>query len=282
MGTLWGLAAALFIGSSDFLGGWMSRRASPLALTLWINVVALLTLGLVCAVLQPQISTANAIEALAGGLVSAVAINLIYAVFAAGAMSLAAPLVACGTAIVPITTAAVTGDPPTGVQSVGILFALSGVAAITWTRPADSGRVDATPRAFGLILAASFSGGAAFSLLLLSAGGGADSAVGASCLSRVSEVSACAALVLAKGTRPALDRSLFIPTFGAGELEAAGVTLFLVASVVGERSVVAVIVSLYAVVTVLLARAVLRERIAAHQGWGIFAAAVGVALLSAG
>jgi len=46
--------------------------------------------------------------------------------------------------------------------------------------------------------------------------------------------------------------------------------------------VTAVIVSLYAVVTVLLAQAVLRERIARHQGAGLAAAAAGVALLSAG
>jgi uncharacterized membrane protein len=60
------------------------------------------------------------------------------------------------------------------------------------------------------------------------------------------------------------------------------VTLFLLASALGNTALVAVLVSLYAIVTVLLAQTVLRERIATHQGWGIAMAGVGVALLSAG
>jgi drug/metabolite transporter (DMT)-like permease len=69
---------------------------------------------------------------------------------------------------------------------------------------------------------------------------------------------------------------------GAGAMEAAGTTFLLSASTLGNAAVTAVIVSLYAVVTVLLAQTVLRERIATHQGAGLAAAAVGVALLSLG
>jgi drug/metabolite transporter (DMT)-like permease len=282
LSSLAALGSALLIGSADFLGGWMSRRASPLVVTLWINVVALCTLALVCLVVQPQLSTAHAIGALAGGVVSAFAINLIYASFAAGAMSLTAPLIACGTAIVPTATATVAGNPPDLVQSAGIAFALLGVVAITWTPPAASERLALSSRALGLTVVASLVGGASFSILLLSAKGGASSAVGVSGLSRLTALGTCAVLVFASRGPARVPRSLISPLVGAGELEAAGATLFLVASALGNTAVVAVIVSLYAIVTVLLAQTVLRERIASHQGWGIAAAAIGVALLSAG
>ena len=50
----------------------------------------------------------------------------------------------------------------------------------------------------------------------------------------------------------------------------------------GELSVVAVVGSLYPVATVLLARAILGERLRTAQTVGVLAALVGVALVSAG
>jgi drug/metabolite transporter (DMT)-like permease len=50
----------------------------------------------------------------------------------------------------------------------------------------------------------------------------------------------------------------------------------------GELSIVAVVGSLYPVATVLLARAVLGERLRKAQAIGVLAALAGVALVSAG
>lgn len=280
MSTIAALGSALFIGSADFVGGWASRRASNLVVTLWINIVAAIVVGIACAVVQPHLSSSHVIGALVGGCVSAVAINLIYAAFAAGAMSLAAPLIACGTAIVPTVAATVVGTPPDAAQGVGILFTLAGVLTITWTPRASTAAL--SHRAMVLTALASLAGGIAFSILLLSAKGGAGVALGVSGLSRLASLTTCAVLVLVSRTPAALPVAIAPRIFGAGLLEAAGVTLFLLASSFGNSAVVAVLVSLYAIVTVLLAQTLLRERIASHQGWGIAMAAVGVALLSAG
>jgi drug/metabolite transporter (DMT)-like permease len=282
LSTVAALGSALFIGSADFLGGWMTRRAGPLVVTMWINVFAVCSLAIACAVVQPELSSGHAIGAVAGGIVSAIAINLIYAAFAAGAMSLTAPLIACGTAIVPTMTATVTGNPPDPVQSIGIVFALFGVVAITWTPRTAGAHLGLSRQALALTAVASLAGGASFSILLLAAKGGASSAVGVSGLSRLAGLCACTVLVAASRVRVRVPRSLVAPLVGTGQLEAIGATLFLVASALGNTAVVAVIVSLYAIVTVFLAQAVLRERIASHQGLGVAAAAIGVALLSAG
>lgn len=282
MSILAALGSAFFIGGADFLGGWASRRASPLLVTMWINFVAVAPLAIACAILQPRLSASHAIEALAGGCVVAVAITLIYASFAAGAMSLTAPLIACGTAIVPTLTTAVIGQPPDALQSVGIAFALAGVIAITWTPSASPVRVSLSRKVLGLTALASLTGGVAFSILLLAAKGGASVALGVSGLSRLAALSTCLLIVLVRRRGAKLPPPLVPRIVGAGLLEASGATLFLLASSLGNTAVVAVIVSLYAIVTVLLAQTVLRERIANHQGWGIAMAAGGVALLSVG
>jgi drug/metabolite transporter (DMT)-like permease len=282
LSTLAALGSALFIGSADFFGGWASRRASNLPVTMWLNIVSLTVVAIACAIVQPRLSLGHAIGALVGGCVSAVSINLIYAAFSAGAMTLAAPLIACGSAIVPTVAATVAGQPPDTMQSVGIAITLVGVLAITWMPRASPAHLTLSRRALVLTVLASLAAGAALSILLLSAKGSASAAVGVSGLSRLTASSTCVLFVVISRSRVKLPRTLAPVVVGTGFLEAAGATLFLLASSLGNTAVVAVLVSLYAIVTVLLAQVLLRERIAARQGWGIAVAAVGVALLSAG
>jgi drug/metabolite transporter (DMT)-like permease len=282
LSTLAALGSALCIGSADFFGGWAARKASNLPVTMWINIVALAVLAIACAIVQPRLSAGHAIGALVGGCVSAISINLIYAAFSAGAMTLAAPLIAGGSAIVPTVAATVAGQPPDAIQSVGIAVTLVGVFAITWMPRATPAHLTLSRRALVLTVLASLAAGAALSILLLSAKGSSSAAVGVSGLSRLASLFTCVLFVLVSRSRVRLPRSLAPPIVGTGLLEASGATLFLLASSLGNTAVVAVLVSLYAMVTVLLAQVFLRERIAARQGWGILVAAAGVALLSAG
>jgi drug/metabolite transporter (DMT)-like permease len=85
-------------------------------------------------------------------------------------------------------------------------------------------------------------------------------------------------------TRPALPRDTrtlaFITAIGLGDLAANA--CFAAATNEGLLSVVSVLASLYPVVTVILARAVLGERVRREQEAGIAAALVGVALIASG
>ena len=67
-----------------------------------------------------------------------------------------------------------------------------------------------------------------------------------------------------------------------GVLDTAGNALFAVATTESLLSVAAVLGQLYPVVTVLLARIVLHERISAAQAAGVISAFAGVALLTLG
>ncbi len=277
------LGGALGIGSADFLGGLCARRSGSLATSFWMNLVALVGLTPTWLVVQPQLSTGRALGALAAGVVSAAAVNLIYAALSTSLMSLVAPAIACGSALVPTAVAAVVGNAPSVGNGIGIALALVGIVSVTWMPRAAAPRSRLERRALILTLLASVFSGLSFSIALLAVRGGtAQTAVGVSALERLGAT--FAALLLA--TRLVRGRRLVVPggaaLLGAGCLDGAGVTLLLVSATLGNFAVSAVIVSLYAVVTVLLAQIVLRERIASHQIFGIGAAVLGVALLSTG
>jgi drug/metabolite transporter (DMT)-like permease len=277
------LAGALCIGSADFLGGVAARRSHPLIATAGINVVALALLAVAFAAVRPHLDTGAAVGALAGGIVSAAALSLIYASLAAGAMSLTAPLIACGSALVPTAAAIVSGDAPSGAQAIGIALVLAGIVAITSTPPGASDHVPLTRGALALTGAASVVGGAAFAILLHAVeSGDTATAVGVAGVSRLASTAVCLAVLALVFRAAAPPRPPARAVLGGGAMESAGTTCFLTAATLGEAAVTAVVVSLYAVVTVLLAQAVLRERVARHQGVGLAAAAAGVALLSAG
>jgi drug/metabolite transporter (DMT)-like permease len=280
--SLVALGSALSIGSADFLGGLASRRAGPLAVAVWVNLFALLLLVALWLWVQPQLSTAEASVALAAGALGAIGISLIYAAFAAGAMSLAAPLIACGSALVPTAVATLIGDPPNLVQSAGIVFALMGVVPITWT-PSRSGDASLSRRALVLTALASVVAGVAVSLLLVAGkDGDAEVAVGVAGVARMAGAGTSLVVALAAGTMRLPQGRLLPLLIAISVMDAGGTCLLLIAGTLGNTAVVAVLGSLYAIVTVLLAQTVLRERIVVRQAVGILLTTVGVTLLSVG
>ncbi len=201
-------------------------------------------------------------------------------------MSLAAPLVACGSVSVPTLTAIATGEAPSALQGVGILMALAAVLTITWPGRGGSAAAGSRLGRRALVLAglAALCSGSTLALLQLSVGedGGAAAALGASGISRAAAVAACLLALLVVRPAGARQRDLRPPAAAAGVLEAAGATLFLLATSLGNSAVVAVLVSLYAIATVALAQLILREHLSRAQALGIAIAAAGVALMSAG
>lgn len=68
----------------------------------------------------------------------------------------------------------------------------------------------------------------------------------------------------------------------AGAISGVATLLYLLSAQAGALTVVAVLTSLYPAVTILLAAAVLRERIHGWQGVGLLLCGVAVALVGAG
>jgi drug/metabolite transporter (DMT)-like permease len=280
MAALLALVSAACYGISDFSGGLASRRVAATAVVLVSNGLSLV-LGLLAVALLPgsAFRSADLAWGLAAGSVGLLGVVLLYRGLAIGPMSVVAPLTAVLSATVPVLAGVVRGERPGAMAVAGVVLALPAIALIG-SQPAAGGsaRVGAPALLAALAAGVSFGG---FYVLLAQTGpdGGAWPLVG----QRLASV----AILLALGVLPAFRRGLSPPRGAALRLAVlAGVTDFaanlayVLATHRALLALVAVLSSLYPASTVLLARAVLGERLARRQQAGLLVAAAAVAMIA--
>jgi drug/metabolite transporter (DMT)-like permease len=264
------LAASVAWGCSDFLGGLKARKLA----VVWVLLVSQAT-GLVLAVAaaiawgEPLPGGDAVLWAAGAGIAELIGFAALYRALATGSMSIVAPLSACA-AVVPVIVGLAAGNAPTLLQGLGMVLALGG-AAITAAEP--GGRRAA---GVGLAVLAAF----AFGLFFVGMDQAADDGpLWAVALSRAAAVGA---LVVAVTTlRPrALPRDAYAPLALVGALDVTANAMFSIALTVGMAAIVSVLGSLYPLATVVLARAVLNERVTGSQRTGVMAALAGIALVS--
>ncbi len=198
-----------------------------------------------------------------------------YRGMAVGAMSVVAPIAGVSAAV-PVTVGLATGDRPSAAQIAGIVLALTGVALASREHQSGERRVAA---GVGLALLAAVGFGGYF--VPMHAAGDADF-WWASLIFRSTSFSVVAltALALRSSVRISRGDAAFVAAVGLGDM--LGNLLFAASSSHGLVSVTSVLASLYPIVTVLLARIVLGERVDRGQEAGIVATLAGVVLISAG
>jgi drug/metabolite transporter (DMT)-like permease len=176
-----------------------------------------------------------------------------------------------------IVAAIALGELPEPVQGAGIAVALAGVAVIS-LQP-DSGEESRDVGASVMYGALTALGFGSFLVAMDAASEG--SVEWALLVARLAAVTAFATVFLVR--RPALGvRPAELPVLALiGALIIGADAMFAVASTEGLLSVVAVLSSLYPVVTIVLARIYLRERIARRQQLGAAAALAGAIAISA-
>jgi drug/metabolite transporter (DMT)-like permease len=275
------LAAPLALGASaswgfgDFLGGVKSRTLHPLAILAVSQPVGLAVLGVVVAVRATAPPGADVAWAAPAAVVGTIGLAAFYRGMAVGAISIVAPIAGAGAAI-PVLVGVLRGDRPSLLQGVGFAAAIAGVVLTSWERRPDQPRF-AAGAGFGLISMVAF--GCYFVFLHQASG---DDFLWPAFLFRVVSTSLVwvALLVL----RPAVHGvgGAFLMLALIGLLDTGGNTLYAAASSYGALSVTAVLASLYPVVTVLLARYRLRERVHRLQEVGIALTVAGIVLVSTG
>jgi drug/metabolite transporter (DMT)-like permease len=87
-------------------------------------------------------------------------------------------------------------------------------------------------------------------------------------------------IVLALRLSRPLDRTQLAPVAAVGALDIAANVMFAIALTVGMAAAVSVLGSLYPLATVVLARAILHERLSGSQRGGVAAALAGIGLVS--
>jgi drug/metabolite transporter (DMT)-like permease len=214
----------------------------------------------------------------AAGVAGAAALGALYRALAIGTMGVVAPISATGVAL-PVVVGVATGDQLSAVVSAGLALAVVGVLLASREGNGDAGRASAGRTSIALALAAALGFGAYFVLADVAAD---ESVLWLLLLARLTVVPFLAALVLARPApvRPARGDAALLGVAATLDVSATG--LFALATTKGALSVVAVVGALYPVATVLLARVLLRERLAPVQLAGVAAAFAGVALIVAG
>ena len=296
------LGASVCWGSGDFFGGLTTRRAScgrsswaarppgspEPSLVVLVSGHAWPGLGAALASAARRRSPA------------AVAIATFYKALAIGTMSIVAPISATSV-LIPFMTGLASGERPSRVQLAGAVLAAAGVLLAVSERARSGDRIGAAPvpgepaieppagartptrrdqrRAVILSLVAAvgiglmligFDATAAHDPLWAMLGG------------RISSVIFFTVFLLILRPRIGLSRAALPMIVLIGLLDTGANGLFSLATTQGYLSIVAVLGSLYPVVTVVLAYALLRERLAPHQLAGVIGTLAGVALIAVG
>ena len=269
------LGASLSWGFADFFGPLKGRTLGALRTLLYVQVSGLIAIALIVAIRGRGPADWTSLLAIPAAVSGTLGLYAYYRGMAVGAMSVVAPIAGIS-AVLPVIVGVVSGDRPSAVRVVGIACALIGVYLAS-REPGRTGPKVAAGVGLALLAAVGFGGYFPF----MHAAGRADF-WWASLFFRVASTSVIALTIAVR--RPALGVDAadlpLLAFVGCGDMF--GNLLFAAASSRGLISIVSVLASLYPVVTVLLARAVLSERVARTQEGGILLTLAGVGLISVG
>jgi drug/metabolite transporter (DMT)-like permease len=267
------LGASLAWGVADFVGPWKARTLGTMRVLLWAQIGGLASIGLAAALFAEAPDDPAVLLAVPAAFSGILGLYAYYRGMTTGMMSVIAPI-AGASAVVPVVFGIITGDRPSGFQLAGIACAIVGVALASQEHQAGERRVAA-----GVWLAVLAAIGFGFYFPPMHAAGEAD-AWWASLIFRITTTVLVIAAVLVRRSSVGLRGRALVVVLAVGLGDTLGNLLFAAAAGHGLVSVTSVLASLYPVVTVALAAAVLHEHIAGAQRVGVVLTLTGVALIA--
>jgi drug/metabolite transporter (DMT)-like permease len=274
-GIVLALAASLSWGIADFVGPVKARVLGTLRVLIYAQVAGFVGIAILLAVKRAPVPGPEVLLAIPASLSGTLGLYAYYRGVIAGAVSIVAP-VAGASAVVPVIIGIATGDRPGPLPFVGILCALFGVALAS-REPGDNDRRLAAGVGLALLAAVGF--GFYFPFMHVA---GNEDPWWASMIFRGFSTALVAIAVLARRPPLRLGRTDLAVVILVGLGDMMGNLLFAASSGHGLVSVTSVLASLYPIVTIVLARIVLREHVASIQRVGVVLTLTGVALISVG
>ncbi len=273
MVSLIALASSLVWGTSDFFAGLASRRRPAVAVVGWTQGLALVVVSTIVLLRWDTVTfEVWPLWSVAAGLSGMVGLICFYSALSSGTMGVVAPIAALGV-VVPVVLGVASGEEPSSWAWIGMLVAITGVTLASG--PELSGAVSARPVVLASVAAV------AFGLTLFCLDRGArESALLTLWGMRVTSVTILVVVALSLRTAGGVT-AREVPALlviGCGDLAAN--FLFGIASSRGQVSVASVLGSLYPVVTTVLARVVIGERLRRVQQVGVLLAIGGAALIA--
>lgn len=271
--SLLALGSSVSWGAADFFAALFSRRRSPVAVVGWTQSLAFLAISAVVLTRLGSVEWAHwPLWAFGAGVGGVTGLLCFYTALSTGTMGVVAPIAALGVAV-PVLLGVATGDDPSPWTWVGILVAIVGVTLASG--PELSGAASPRP----VVLAGVAAVGFGLALFCIDRGARTSNLM---TLWGMRATSVAFFVVLALVTRRlggmAVRDVPALLAIGCADLGAN--VLFGLASSRGEVSVASVLGSLYPVVTILLARALLKERLRAIQKVGALLALLGAGVIA--
>jgi drug/metabolite transporter (DMT)-like permease len=276
MAAVLALSGALLWGVGDFLGGLAARRISVFAVLVVSQAIGLAGVAVWVALAgDPFPGVTELLPAFGAGIAGLAGLMALYRGMAIGAMGIVAPISAAAP-VIPLTADLVQGVAPSAWQWLGVALVLAGIAVLSREPSSSGSRVAA---GVGLALFSAVAFGAFF----LGIDAAADESVPWAVVAvRSTSVVLALAAVLVAGTSLRTPRKLLLVLLAIGVFDTGANILFAAASTEGSIGIVAVLGSLYPVVTIVLARFVLREQLSTTRRAGGLVALAGAALVAAG
>ena len=306
--------SALLFGSSDFVGGYATRKNGALVVVLLSQAA-----GLIAAVLAAMAlgdSFAGPRDLLFGALAgvgAVVGLVLLYHGLATTVVGVVSPVAAVVGALFPVVFGLAAGERPALTAWIGMAVAIPAIALLVWERPARRARPPgegppgegspegrpyrpapedsageeparagrpALPRSVTAALIGIAAGiGFGLSVIAISRVS-ADTTLWPIAAARIAGIAGLVPILLVTRRPVRVVRGSWIYIVLAGILDMTGTIAFLQASRGTLLAIAAVITSLYPAPTVILGAVVLKEHITATRGVGLVLAVAGIALIS--
>jgi drug/metabolite transporter (DMT)-like permease len=278
MAPLLALSSAILYGAADFAGGLATRSARTLAVVIWSQASGLVLLALLLPLLPASSpSRADLLWGMAAGLTGGAGVALLYRALAVGVMAVVAPTTAVCAVSIPVLAAVLLGERPGFLAAAGIAVGILSIALVSQQASGETG----SPRRAGLGMAI-VSGVAIGFFLLTLAQTRSESGMYPLLIARSTSVTIFSLVAAASRQPVRLAQPAISLALGGGAIDMLANALYLLAARIGPLSIAATLSSLYPASTVLLARALLGERLAPVQVAGVGAALVAVVLIVGG
>ena len=279
-----GLTTSLVYGFADFFGAIASRKLSSVLVTAVAGIVGFFFLLTMIPFFGATFSQQAVVAGIAAGVASAVGITALYASLAIGPISIISPFGAVLGALVPLTFGFFIGDRFGPLGWLALALILVAVVLVGFVPGADV----RLPSAKGLALA--FVAGAGIGTILIALKfSPSDSGLASVLVMRLVSAGLLNILLLATWLRlrrrnGSSPKSIIAGKFwwaviAAGIFDSSANIFFTLALRSGSISVVSVLTALYPLGTIILARLILKERIARIQMLGVLLALSGSAIL---
>jgi len=295
MPYLLALLSAGFYGAADFTGGLATRRAAAIPVVLLSQACGLVLVALALPLLPAATPrTADLWWGALAGFAGGIGVALLYHALAIGTMSVVAPTTAVAAVALPVLTSIALGERPGSRAIVGILLGVAAIVLVSrqtvsppspggrggqGVRPEGRGGQEVRPSGVGPALVAGIGVGV---FLLALAQTRREAGMWPLLTDRIASV-AFFGIVAVMGRRSLrMPVNLAALAIGGGALDMIANALYLLAVRLGPLSPVVTLSSLYPASTVLLARAILGERLSPWQIAGVVTALIAVMLIVSG